>query len=304
METQVDSLSHMKNAARVAREEAELQELLKQAGVLTDENDDDGVQQEAAEEVTEEAPRVEEPDEPEERKAETKEEDTEELSAEEKTFKQRYSDIRKYMQEKEAEHKAELEKIKSQLDKATKNELVLPKTDKEIEAWAKKYPDVAAIVEAIADKKASEKASTLDSRLKEIEAMRMEATREKAEAELLRRHPDFYDLRDDDAFHNWAEKQSKALQKALYEDPDNVEDVAWAIDMYKTAKGIKTKPATNTDKSAASSVKSKRTAPSTEGKTWRESEIAKLSDADYEKYQDEIFKAQAEKRFIYDVSKK
>jgi hypothetical protein len=39
---------------------------------------------------------------------------------------------------------------------------VLPKSEQDIEAWAKKYPDVAGIVEAIADKKAQERASDID----------------------------------------------------------------------------------------------------------------------------------------------
>lgn len=311
METQVDSFAHSKNAARIAREEAELQKLLEEAGLS-----DGSVQQETAEDVTEEEPRSEESSEPEvrtESRTEQKEkpevkaqEDDSELSPEEKTFKQRYSDIRKYMQEKDEEHKTELAKIKKQLDAATKNELVLPKTEEEIESWAKKYPDVAGIIEAIADRKANEKAANLDKRLKEIEELRATATREKAEADLLRMHPDFYDIRDDDAFHEWAEKQSKALQKALYDDPDNVEDVAWAIDMYKTAKGIKTQKPSSVDKSAATSVKSKRAAPNTNDSSQylRESQVAKMSMKEYEKRAEEIFEAQRSGKFIYDLSRK
>ena len=49
---------------------------------------------------------------------------------------------------------AKIEALEAQLDKAAKNELVLPKTDEELEAWSKEYPDVAAIIETIADKKA------------------------------------------------------------------------------------------------------------------------------------------------------
>ena len=56
---------------------------------------------------------------------------------------------------------------------------------KRVEAWAKKYPDVAGIVEAIADKKANERLLILDGRLKEIEELRLQLRREKAEAELL-----------------------------------------------------------------------------------------------------------------------
>ena len=81
------------------------------------------------------------------------------------------------MQDKEQEWKIKFEKLEQQLNAAAKNELVLPKSDQEIEAWAKKYPDVAGIVEAIADKKSRERSTELDSRLKEIEGMRIQAQR-------------------------------------------------------------------------------------------------------------------------------
>ena len=45
----------------------------------------------------------------------------------------------------------------------------------------------------------------------------MTASREKAEAELLRYHPDFEDIRETDDFHNWVEEQPKSIQDALYE---------------------------------------------------------------------------------------
>ena len=104
------------------------------------------------------------------------------------------------MATKEKEWQSRIEALESQLDKATKNELVLPKSDEEIGEWTKKYPDVAAIVNTIADKKASEKAKELDDRVKQIEEMRYTATRDKAEAELMALHPDFAEIRESDEF--------------------------------------------------------------------------------------------------------
>jgi len=308
-----DSMSHMRNAARVAKEEAELNELLKQAGVIQD--GDDGVQQEATEEAQEAEPSSEEFIEPsvrteddtkqkEKPKAEAQEDDN--LSAEEKSFKKRYSDIRKYMQEKDAEYKATLEKLQAQLEAATKNELVLPKSPEEVDAWAKKYPDVAGIVEAIAERKASERADALDSRLKEIENLRITAKREKAEAELLRMHPDFVEIREDDSFHAWADVQPKWVKDALYDNTDDAKAVARVLDLYKVDKGITTLKRSSEDKAAASSVKSKKAAPITDDASnyLSESQVAKMSDAEYEKRQDEIFEAQSKGKFIYDISKK
>ncbi len=305
-----DSLSHERNAARVAREEAELQALLKEQGIVSDEDSDDSVQQEAAEEVAEESTETVEPQEEETREPveteEVEDKDTEELSAEEKTFKQRYGDLRKHMQQKEKEYKDRLDKLESQLESASKNELVLPKSEKEIEAWAKKYPDVAGIVEAIAAKKADERAGELDTRLKEIEEMRVQARKEKAEAELMNYHPDFAEIRSDDAFHKWAEEQPKWVQDALYDNTEDAKSVARAIDLYKVDKGITTKKKSTADKAAASSVKSNKTKvdPQDSSSYLSESKVAKMSMKEYEKRMDEIFEAQRSGKFIYDMSKK
>ena len=199
----INAAPHARNAARIAADEEELERLKKIARGEIDETPEEETteaQPDSAEPVAEPVQAESSTQQEEKPKAKAQEEDAE-LDAEEKSFKKRYSDIRKYMQEKDAEHKAALEKLQSQLEAATKNELVLPKSDKDIEAWAKKYPDVAGIVEAIAEKKANERASDLDGRLKEIEELRATAKREKAEAELAALHPDFSEIRKDDAFH-------------------------------------------------------------------------------------------------------
>ena len=139
----------------------------------------------------------------------TEPEEAEPTNAEEKTFKKRYSDLRRHQQKQAEEFKAELENLKSQLSAATKKEMKLPKSDEDIEEWAKEYPDVAAIVETIAVKKAREQASELENRIKAIDELQYSATKEKAEAQLMQMHPDFDEIRDSDDFHDWAEEQPK-----------------------------------------------------------------------------------------------
>lgn len=292
----VDSASHVRNAARVKRDEEELRKLMAEAR---------GETEEPTEETTQEEPDTQESagEEVQERKAEPKEEP--QLSKEEESFKKRYGDLRRHMQEKEQEFKVELEKLKSQLDKSAKNELVLPKSEDEIAAWAKKYPDVAAIVEAIADKKASERSSDLDKRLKEIEELRVQAKKDKAEAELMGLHPDFAEIRAADEFHEWAESQPKWVQDALYENVDDARSVARVIDLYKADKGIAKQKSTSSDKAAASSVnaKTRNTPEADDSKSFfRESQVNKMSTKEYEKNADAIMDAIRSGKFIYDVS--
>ena len=241
---------------------------------------------------------------------ETSEEETpseeEPTSAEEKTFKKRYGDLRRHSQEKEKQFQKQLDELKGQLESATKKEMKLPKTDADIEAWAKDYPDVAKIVETIAMKKAREQSADIESRLQKIDEMSAEAQKEKAEAELMRMHPDFGDIRDSDDFHEWADEQPKWVQEALYENDNDARSAARAIDLYKADKGLGKKTTTKSDKSAAMEVGTKsaktKVDASDSNKRILESTVQKMSSAQYEKQADAIMEAIRSGNFVYDVS--
>ena len=233
------------------------------------------------------------------------EQEAEPANAEEKTFKKRYSDLRRHQQQQSEEFKKEIELLKSQLSQAAQKEMKLPKSDEDIEKWAEEYPDVAAIVETIAMKKAREQSTALEERMKAIDELQSSATKEKAEAELMRIHPDFGEIRDSDEFHDWAEEQPKWVQDALYDNDNDARSAARAIDLYKADMGIgKEKP--KSDKAAAKSINTKnsRSKPQeNEATTYlKESQVQKMSAQEYEKNSDEIMEAIRSGKFIYDVS--
>ena len=238
---------------------------------------------------------------------EAKEEvEAEPTNAEEKTFKKRYSDLRRHQQKQAEEFKAELAALKTQLESATKKEMKLPKSDEDIEQWASDYPDVAAIVETIAMKKAKEQSSALEDRLKVIDEMHNSASKEKAEAALMQLHPDFGEIRDSEDFHEWAEEQPKWVQDALYENDNDARSAARAIDLYKADRGISKKTTGKSSKDAAKAVgtKDSRSRPQgDEAVTYlKESQVQKMSPQEYEKKSDEIMEAIRSGKFIYDVS--
>jgi len=303
-EETMHSYTHKRNEAKIKEAEAELEALLK--GDVAEEASDETPEEEPNGEGSETTEVSDASDtKQEEAKEETKaSEDDADLSAEEKSFKKRYGDIQRHMAETEKKQAAQIKRLEEQLEKAAKNELVLPKSKEEIDAWSSKHPDVAGIVEAIAEKKANERALELDERLQEIEELRSTAKREKAEAQLVAIHPDFEAIRADDAFHAWVENQPKVYQDALYENSEDVKSVARVIDMYKLDKGIKTKKP-SADKGAASSVKTRgRTVVDAEesSKTLSESMVKKMSLKEYEERQDEIMSAMRSGKFIYDMS--
>jgi len=231
--------------------------------------------------------------------------EAEPVNAEEKSFKKRYGDLRRHQQKKDKDYEERIKALEQQLTESTKSEIKLPKSDEDIDAWATKYPDVAAIVETIAIKKAREQSEGLESRVKEIDEMRATASREKAEVELLKIHPDFSDIRDSDDFHNWAEEQPKWVQEALYENDTDARSASRAIDLYKADMNITTKkPASNKDAARSVNSRTSRSEPNTNDNdgAFRESQVAKMSTQQYEKASDAIMEAIRTGKFIYDMS--
>ena len=285
---------------RIEKEEAEVARLEAEArGEKVEEQESDGEGSETAEVSDADNTKQEEA------KAESEaSEDDSNLSREEKSFKKRYGDLRRHMNDKEKEWKERL----SALEERMKGEnIVPPKSDEDIEKWAKKYPDVAGIVETIAAKKAQEMFSKAEGRLKELDDAHAEASRVKAENVIRKSHKDFDTLRASDEFHDWADEQPKWVQDALYENSDDPKSVVRVIDLYKSDKGLT--PAAKKEKTkAAASPVTKRSKTQVDvndaNDAIRESDVSRMSDKEFEQRADEINKAIRSGKFIYDVSGK
>jgi len=272
--------NHEKRKLRMEEEAKEIAELEAQQRGESEEPEE-------AEEATQEA----------EANTEAKEET---LSAEEKSFKKRYGDLRRHMQQKEKEWDEKFENLQS-----SKASVIPPKSDEDIEAWATKYPDVAGIVETIATKKAQEMFSKADTRLKELDEAHSEANRVKSENKIRESHSDFDKLREADEFHDWADEQPKWVKDALYENADDPDSVVRVIDLYKIDKGLTIKDKKANKKAAASPVtrRSKTQVDVADANEMiRESDVAKMSDKEFEERADEINKAMRNGKFVYDVS--
>jgi hypothetical protein len=228
-------------------------------------------------------------------------------SAEERSFKKRYGDLRRHSQKQQVELQKQIDDLKVQLETTAKQGINLPKTEEELEAWANEYPDVARIVETIAIKKAREQSQELETRLQKINAMAEETAKEKAEAELMRLHPDFARIRDQDEFHEWVEKQPRWVQSALYDNESDAVSAARAIDLYKADKGITAKRSRQSDKddsiAAARTVRATNKARvefESEDGLFYESQVEKMSSREYEKNQEAIIAAIRAGKFVYD----
>jgi len=252
-----------------------------------------------------EAKQAGKPEEQEEviQEAETDTEDEEKtLSAEERSFKKRYGDLRRHIQKKEKEWEEKLETLQK---RSVREGIIPPKSDEDIEKWAKEYPDVAGIVETIAAKKAQEMFNKADIKLQEIDDARTEAQRIKAENSIRKSHEDFDTLRDSDEFHDWADEQPKWVKDALYENSDDPASVVRVIDLYKIDNGLTSNDKKTRRKAAASTVtKRSKTQVDVEdaNNVITESQVAKMSAKEFEERNDEINIAIRSGKFVYDMS--
>ena len=226
-----------------------------------------------------------------------------ELSDEEKSFKTRYGDMRRHLAAKEKEYNAKIKELEDKLGETKK--LVPPKSDEDLQAWVDKYPDVAGMVETIADKRAKQMFDKANIQLEELNKAKEEATRSRAENEIRKAHSDFDELRDSDQFHNWVEEQPKWVQNALYENQDDPASVVRVLDLYKVDNGLTRSDKKDKTKAAASLVdrgSKTKVDPSESSDKIRESEIAKMTDAEYAKNADKINEAHRSGKIIYDLS--
>ena len=292
--------NYARKQERIKQEEEEISKLEAQArGEEVEENEPDGEGSETTEVQATGDTEQKETD----LKEETQEDDSN-LSREEKSLKKRYGDLRRHMSEKENEWKERL----SALEKRMEGENIRPpKSSEDIEQWASKYPDVAGIVETIAAKKAQEMFSKAEGKLQELNEAHEEASRVKAENIIRKTHKDFDDLRAADEFHDWADEQPKWVQDALYENSDDPKSVVRVIDLYKSDKGLTPAAKKEKTKAAASSV-TRRTKTQVDvadaNDVIRESDVARMSDKQFEERSDEINKAIRSGKFVYDVSGK
>jgi len=279
----VDSSHSNANRRRADKEEKEIEELMQSRQEDKEQEQEQEVV--VAEEATKEA---------------AVKEDDKDLTREEKTYKKRYDDLRRH-QNKLVEQVKTLEaKVNDPASFAA------PTTEEELEAWKEKYPDVANIVSTLAKKEAQAMYNAADERLSRLDEIAEQADRAKAEAEIRAIHSDFDELKESDAFHDWVDVQPKWVKDALYVNSDDPASVARVIDLYKADNNIVNKGKKASAKKAATAIVTKkgRTSVDAEESNGRitESDVNKMSAAEYEKRSDEIMEAIRGGRFVYDMT--
>lgn len=251
------------NVRSVALLEKELEELEKQAGLKPQEDPEDT--------TTEEVEEVEEVVEATE---------VEKTSPEEKNWAKRYADLRTLQQKTAAKLK----------EAESKNATPAAVTEDQVKDWIKTNPKAAEIIKTIA---------VQSSPVEDLNAIKEEIAQNKARNAIMKAHPDFEEISEDDAFHEWADKQPQRVQELIFSDEPDA--VIWALSFYKE----QTAPKGDAKKDAARLVRTKSgtDAPSDKKtQVYSESVVQKMSLQDYEKHEAAIIASQRAGNFIYDLS--
>ena len=221
------------------------------------------------------------------------------VNAEDKVFKKRYDDLKRHYDSTVNKHKDEVFKLKNQLESSTN--FVPPKDKKELEEWRREYPDVYDVIKTVAQKEADDKTKQLNDKLAKLQVDQQMVSKDKAEVELLKLHPDFTKIRESQDFHDWASAQDSVIQSWLYDNFSNSNLASRAIDLYKIDRGIKKSEASKKDNKREASKVVTSTARSTEKdlkgkKVWTMTEIRKLKPHEFVKFEKEIDSARNDGR--------
>ena len=214
-------------------------------------------------------------------------------------YKKRYDDLKRHYDTKLAQFESERQQLQQASQAAN---VPMPKTVEELEKFREEYPDVYGVVETVAAMQAEERTKHLQSELLEIQEREKETVVQSAYRELMNNHPDFIEIKEDEAFLTWLGEQPESISDGIYK---NNTDARWAsrvLDLYKADVGISKKKRTKSNESAAAIVKSSKAkdvvseAGGGEKKIWKASQIAKMRPWEFEKMEAELDQARAEGR--------
>ena len=241
-------------------------------------------------------------------RSEQPEEDTPEEQADKPyqkvDYKKRYDDLKKHYDGRVNSFKSREQELLAEI-RANRPTYKAPKSAEEIEAFKKEYPDVYGVVETVAHLRSSKETEDLKQEIKQLKELNQTVNKEKAEAKLARMHPDFEQIRESDEFHSWAESQPEAIKGWVYGNATNAELASRAIDLFKQDTGkSKSKPELSGDLVAASEmvkVKNSKEIGYGSKKIWTRSQIAAMSQSEFDKNEKAITEAMSEGRVVNDM---
>ena len=220
------------------------------------------------------------------------------VGVEDAVFKKRYDDLKRHYDETISNHKDEVLKLKKEKEAVASKPSF--KSKEELEEWRKDYPDMYDSVMQLTTEATMKSKQEMEEQLLDIKKQQTRLARDRAEVDLAKKHPDFKEIRESGDFHDWASVQDNTVQSWLYDNTDNPNAAARAIDLYKYDRGLSSKKVNyDAKKEAAKAVsKTKASETPTEKKQWTWASIKKMKPEEYSKFEADIDKAHREGRIV------
>jgi len=218
-------------------------------------------------------------------------------------YKKRYDDLKKHYDTRVNSFKQREEELLAEA-RSSRPKYKAPKSAEELDAFKKEYPDVYNVVESVAHIRTSKELEDVKQEVSSLKQLNQQANKERAEAKLARVHPDFETIRESDAFHSWAGSQPEEIKGWVYGNNSNAELASRAIDLFKQDTGKSKSKETSGDVVPASEmiqIKNSKDIGYGSKKIWTRSQIAAMSQTEFDKNETSITEAMQDGRIINDM---
>ena len=219
-------------------------------------------------------------------------------------YKKRYDDLKRYYDRKLGDWNTKEGDLKAQLQ-ANRPKYTPPKSEEELQAFKKDYPDIYGVVETVSHLQSQNEMKSLQDEVGSLKKANQALAQREAQLELSKLHPDFNEIKESDDFHNWADSQPMEIKSWIYENNKNGKLAARAVDLYKKDRGLGLDKKTTTEKQPRNEgadllVKTKEQIgqPTDQQVFFKTSDINKMSVDEFAKYEKDIMLAQKEGRVI------
>mgnify|MGYP003135715351 CR=1 FL=1 len=221
-------------------------------------------------------------------------------------YKKRYDDLKRHYDDKVNTFKQKEEELHAQL-RANRPKYKAPKSKEELSEFKKNYPDVYDVVESVAHTQATKEMEDLKEEINSLRTKNTEISKKEAESTLARLHPDFNTIRESDEFHQWADSQPEEIKGWIYSNATNATLASRAIDLFKQDVGKSKSKEVSGDLVPASEmiqIKNSKDVGYGSKKIWTRSQIAAMSQSEFDKNEKSITDAMSEGRIINDNPKR
>ena len=221
-------------------------------------------------------------------------------------YKKRYDDLKRHYDDKVNTFKQKEEELHAQL-RANRPKYQAPKSKEELKEFKKNYPDVYDVVESVAHTQATKEMEDLKEEINSLRTKNTEISKKEAESTLARLHPDFNTIRESDEFHQWADSQPEEIKGWIYSNATNATLASRAIDLFKQDVGKSKSKEVSGDLVPASEmiqIKNSKDVGYGSKKIWTRSQIAAMSQSEFDKNEKSITDAMSEGRIINDNPKR